>query len=91
MIVEAFIIGVTTIVVASLRFTDRIVHTPSKLRQKALAEKRRLIERERNEWLRSPPMSDNDRIGREKHLAQCNEMLLELADEEAFVGELDHE
>ena len=87
-LIEVALASATCIVGMSLWFANTILKRdaasdvsadPLTVRRALIAEKRRVIERERSEWLKSPQANP----GRNETITQCNEQLLALADEEA--------
>jgi hypothetical protein len=91
MIVESIILGVTTITCASLWMADRVmtrVEGPlekddSDARARTFAEKRRILERDRREWIEG--LADKDRKTRQyatDQITRIDKRLWELADEE---------
>lgn len=85
MIAEAAIAGVTVCFVACLRFTRYVIDREDRLSTpqnrtaalKAIREKRRILERDRDEWKTSENWG--------KHTAPIDAKLIELADEERKV------
>jgi hypothetical protein len=80
--------GATAVVLASLWFADRVLkreaaeleaYDPVGAKRAAIAEKRRILERQRDWWMHSSCIAP----GREQGLRDSNAALLALADEEA--------
>jgi hypothetical protein len=90
MVIEALIGGVTVTVVASLSFARfALKHTsPNALKLRAIAEKRRVHERNRAEWLSSNSTAKTKEAQqfRNAEIEKADAALLALADEEAALA-----
>ena len=88
MIIESIIGGFTVIVVASIWLAVRITAPdtkPDEARRKMFVEKRRVLERERAEWLASGVASKErtDKTNCSREISRIDAALLALAAEEA--------
>ena len=88
MIAEAAIAGATVCFVACLRFTryvidreDRIIHELDP--PNPFIEKRRILERDRAEWMRSPDKNGRLSKNGDEAVREIDRQLIALADEEA--------
>jgi hypothetical protein len=84
--------GATAVVLASLWFADRVLkreaaeleaYDPVGAKRAAIAEKRRILERELNTWVGSYTYHSE----RDRGIRETNAALLALADEEAGLAE----
>jgi hypothetical protein len=82
MIAEALIVSAAAVLWKSFSFAKWLIERedPETARRKAIAEKRRVIERDRKEWWDSPNSDNGDRL---RGLDRCDKELKALADEEA--------
>lgn len=86
MIVESIVFGLTAITIASLRFAyliDRAYRSPEH-KLSAIKEKRRVLERDREEWRAMLSIKNSDQgANATRHMAEIDKELIALASEEA--------
>lgn len=100
MIIETLIItsGLVAIVKASLTYADRFhkreteaSEPPEDPRRAAIAEKRRIIERQRQQWMNGIETADsyNQKRRAVEEILRCDNELLALAEEDARIDSWD--